>query len=242
MVADAGVNYDFPDSDQLINTKIKKGTANFAKEPAMSIDQCKMAMKNGASIVADLHLKGCNIIGFGEMGIGNTTAAAALLCKYAGVSPNEAAGPGTGLNHEGVAHKVKVLEKALSLHANALDPIEIMATFGGFEIAMICGGMLKAAELGMIILVDGFIVTSALIAAHAIHPEITDYCIFTHQSDERGHQLMLTHLKANPILNLGLRLGEGTGAALAYPLIQAAVNFMNEMNSFEDAGVSNKDE
>jgi len=240
LVADAGVNHDFEPSERLLNRKVRKGTRNFMKEPAMTLAECQSALTNGANIIQKLHDQGSNVIGFGEMGIGNTTSATALLCKLANISPQEASGAGTGLNAEGIIHKAAVIEKALNLHEQISDPTEILATFGGYEIATICGGMLKAAELGMIILVDGFITTSALVAAVAIHNQVKDFCLFTHQSNEQGHLLMLNHLQANPILDMGLRLGEGTGAALAYPLIQSAVNFMNEMNSFEDAGVSNK--
>lgn len=241
LIADTGVNHDFEPSEQLLNRKVRKGTRNFAKEPAMTLPECQSALANGAEIIANLHSKGSNVIGFGEMGIGNTTAATALLCKLAHILPEEASGAGTGLNSEGIAHKAAVIKKALNLHQQITAPTEILATFGGYEIATICGGMLKAAELGMIILVDGFIATSALVAAVAINAQVKEFCLYTHQSNEQGHRLMLKHLQANPILDMGLRLGEGTGAALAYPLIQSAVNFMNEMNSFEDAGVSNKE-
>ncbi len=240
LVADTGVNYDFEPHNQLLDYKIRKGTRNFATEAAMTLAECKTAMHNGAEIIKKLSIEGTNIIGFGEMGIGNTTAATALLCKYGKYPAKQASGAGTGLDSEGIQHKARVIDKALLLHQKVTDPIEILATFGGYEIATICGAILKAAELNMIILSDGFIATSALIAAHAINPVITDYCLFAHQSNEQGHQLMLKHLKAKPILNLNMRLGEGTGSAIAYPIVQSAVNFINEMSSFEDAGVSNK--
>lgn len=240
LVADTGVNYDFEANDQLINKKVAKGTRNFAVEPAMTQEECRQAMQNGADMVTELHQTGTNIIGFGEMGIGNTTSASALLCKYANVKPIDACGAGTGLDDKGIQHKADVITKALYLHKSITDPLEILACFGGFETATISGAMLKAAELNMIIMVDGFIVTSALLAAYAMQPQILDYCIFTHQSNEKGHQYMLKHLRANALLNIGMRLGEGTGAAVAYPLIQSAVAFINEMSSFADAGVSNR--
>ncbi len=239
LVADTGVNFDFEPSPHLLDLKVRKGTRNFAVEPAMSIEECKQAMQNGAKVIEKLHAEGSNIVGFGEMGIGNTTSATALLCKYAGYSAQKASGAGTGLDSEGIKHKASVIEKALKLHADINDPLSILATFGGYEIATICGAILKAAELKMLILSDGFIATSALIAAHAINPNVTDYCLFAHESNEQGHKLMLEHLKAEPILHLGMRLGEGTGSAVALPILQSAVNFMNEMSSFEDAGVSN---
>ncbi len=241
LVADTGVNYDFADYDGLLHFKINHGTRNFAKEAAMTQQECKQAMANGAQIVSEQLAKGCNVIGFGEMGIGNTTAAAALLCKYGNIHPDKACGAGTGLDAEGIKHKAEVIANALKLHKEVSSPFDVLATFGGYEIATICGAMLKAAELKMTILVDGFIATSALIAAHAIHPQVVDYCIFSHQSNEQGHRLMLEHLKASPLLDLGLRLGEGTGAAIALPILESAVAFVNEMNSFEDAGVSNKE-
>ncbi|WP_439183265.1 nicotinate-nucleotide--dimethylbenzimidazole phosphoribosyltransferase [Carboxylicivirga taeanensis] len=241
LVADTGVNYDFDTNNQLLDLKVRKGTRNFAVEPAMTIDECSLAMQNGARLMQQLHEEGTNIVGFGEMGIGNTTAATALLCKYAGYSATEATGAGTGLSPEGIAHKANVIDKALTLHEAITDPIEILATFGGYEIATICGAILKAAELNMLVISDGFIATSALIAAHAINPKVIDYCLFAHKSNEQGHKLMLEHLKAEPILHLDLRLGEGTGSAVVYPIIQSAVNFMNEMSSFDDAGVSNKE-
>lgn len=241
LVADTGVNFDFEPCEQLLNLKVRKGTRNFAIEPAMTIEECYTAMQNGASIMEQLHSEGTNIVGFGEMGIGNTTAATALLCKYAGHTAQEASGAGTGLDSQGIQHKANVIDRALQLHAAITDPIEVLATFGGYEIATICGAIIKAAELKMIILSDGFIATSALIAAHAINPNVIDYCLFAHESNEQGHKLMLKHLKAEPILQLGMRLGEGTGSAVAYPLVQSAVCFMNEMSSFADAGVSNKD-
>ena len=241
LVADTGVNFDFKTNKQLLDYKIRKGTRNFAIEPAMTRLECEAAMTNGANIIEQLNIEGTNIVGFGEMGIGNTTSATALLCKFAHLTPHQATGAGTGLDEEGIIHKAEVIEKALSHHKNIKDPIDILATFGGYEIATICGAILKAAELKMTILSDGFIATSALIAAHAMHPEVLHYCLFAHQSNEQGHKLMLKHLNADPILHLEMRLGEGTGSAVVYPLVQSAVHFMNEMSSFDDAGVSNKD-
>lgn len=238
LLADTGVNFDFEPSKKLLDLKIGKGTRNFAVEPAMTIDECKQAMSNGAKVTEQLHHEGTNIISFGEMGIGNTTSAAALLCKYTGCSASEASGAGTGLDKKGISHKANVIEKTLKLHNEISDPLAILATFGGFEIATMCGAILKAAELKMIVLSDGFIATSALLAANAINPDVLDYCLFAHQSNEQGHQLMLQYLNAEPILCLDMRLGEGTGAAVAYPFVESAVRFVNEMSSFDDAGVS----
>lgn len=240
-IIDAGVNYDFPEHPVLINQKIAKGTMNFAHEPAMTIEQCELAMQRGAELIEEVYNIGTNIIGFGEMGIGNTTSASALFSAYSGIAPDKTSGRGTGLDENGVSHKAQVIKKALEKYGEGLSPIEILATYGGFEIAMTTGAMLKAAECGMCILVDGFIITSALLAANAINPNIIDYCIFSHQSNEQGHKLMLEHLQVEPVMQLDLRLGEGTGAAIAYPVVKSAVSFLNEMASFDDAGVSNKE-
>jgi nicotinate-nucleotide--dimethylbenzimidazole phosphoribosyltransferase len=237
-VVDCGVKHDFADNAQLINKKVAQGTRNFAVEPAMTADECRQALANGASLAQLAYDKGSNVIGFGEMGIGNTTSASALFCKLTEVTPFNACGAGTGLTSEGISHKISVIEKAMAAHQQVSAPIDILATFGGFEIATMAGGMLKAAELKMTVLVDGFIATSALLAAHALCPDVIDYCIASHQSNENGHKLMLQVLGLKPVLQLDMRLGEGTGAAVAYPLIESAVRFLNEMNSFEGAGVS----
>ncbi|MCW3805450.1 nicotinate-nucleotide--dimethylbenzimidazole phosphoribosyltransferase [Plebeiibacterium marinum] len=242
LLADTGVNFTFEKHPDLIDLKIAKGTKNFSQEPAMTMEQCQKAIANGALLVEGLHKEGTNIIGFGEMGIGNTTAAAALLCAYTKCSGVEAAGAGTGLDSKGIKHKAQVIDKAIELHKGVTDPFEILATFGGFEIATIAGAMLKAAELKMTIMVDGFIITSALLAAYHLNKHVLDYCIFSHKSHEQGHQLMLNYLEADPILDIHMRLGEGTGSAVAYPIIQSAVCFLNEMSSFEDAGVSDRED
>jgi nicotinate-nucleotide--dimethylbenzimidazole phosphoribosyltransferase len=240
-VVDAGVNFNFEAHPDLINAKIDNGTKNYLQEPAMTDVQCNAAIDKGAAIVQDIYAAGCNVIGFGEMGIGNTSSAAIIMSLLCELSLEQCIGRGTGLNDEGLKKKTEILTAAIAYHNN-LDktPFNILKTFGGFEVAMICGAMLKAAELKMIILVDGFITTAALLVAAGINKNVLDYCIFTHQSDEQGHALMLKKLKAAPVLQLGMRLGEGTGAAVAYPLIQSAVAFLNEMASFESAGVSNK--
>lgn len=240
LVADAGVDYDFNPAMPLIHCKAGKGTKNILKEPAMSLNECQQAMNQGGDIVYQQFTEGCNIIGFGEMGIGNTSSASLLMSSFCQLPIESCVGRGTGLNDEGVRRKVSVLKKALNKYPNLTFPGEILATFGGFEIAMMAGAMLKAAELGMIIMVDGFIATSALLSASQFNDQITENCIFCHQSDEQGHKLMLDYLKAKPLVNMGLRLGEGTGAAVVYPLIKAAVSFLNEMASFESAGVSGK--
>jgi nicotinate-nucleotide--dimethylbenzimidazole phosphoribosyltransferase len=161
-----------------------------------------------------------------------------VLCNQ---SIAQCVGRGTGLNDKGLIQKTKILRKALQQHQlDGADPFEVLMTFGGFEIAMMVGAMLSAAEQKAVLLIDGFIATSAVLVAVKMQPNVLQYCIFSHCSDESGHQLMLDYLKVKPLLNLGLRLGEGTGAVLAYPIVQSAVNFLNEMASFESAGVSEK--
>jgi nicotinate-nucleotide--dimethylbenzimidazole phosphoribosyltransferase len=174
------------------------------------------------------------------MGIGNTTAAAALMHRLTGIPVAQCVGAGTGLSSEGVLHKQRVIEAAMETHAAVENPLDVLATFGGLEIAMMAGAMLKAAERRKVLVIDGFIVTSALLVAAKIQPAILDYCVFAHCSDESGHRRMLDHLGARPLLQLGLRLGEGTAGALALPLLHAAVNFVNQMATFESAQVSEK--
>jgi nicotinate-nucleotide--dimethylbenzimidazole phosphoribosyltransferase len=238
-VIDAGVNHDFGPRDGLTDRKLAHGTRNFAHEPAMSHALCQAALAAGMALAAELD---GNVVGFGEMGIGNTTAAAALMHKLTGIPVAQCVGAGTGLSADGILHKQHVIEAAVARHVTATGPLEILATFGGLEIAMMAGAMLKAAELRKILLIDGFIVTSALLVAARMEPAILDYCVFAHCSDENGHQQMLEALGAKPLLNLGLRLGEGTGCALALPLLHAAVNFLNQMATFESAQVSEKSE
>lgn len=242
-VIDSGVNYRFENVEGLINAKVGFGTNNFAQEAAMSLDTCNEAMKRGATIMDDEITRGCNVVGFGEMGIGNTSSASCLMAVLCDLPIDDCVGRGTGLDDTGMAHKRNVLQRALDLHfeknnALAKNPLEVLATFGGFEIAMMVGAMLRAAEQKCVLLIDGFITTAAVLVAAKMQPAILQYCVFSHVSNEAGHKAMLNYLNAKPLLQLGLRLGEGTGAALAYPLLQAAVNFLNEMASFESANVS----
>lgn len=239
-IVDAGVNHDFPTDVPIINKKIAKGTKSFLKGAAMSKDECLRALAAGAEVVEDIAKTGSNVIMFGEMGIGNTSSSAMLLHCFTGRSLDECVGRGTGVNDEGLARKRALLEQSLKSYTPTKDPIAILAHFGGFELAQICGGFLKAAELGMVVLCDGFNATAALLAAHAIEPNVLDYCIFSHQSDEGGHKYMIQHLGGDPILHLRMRLGEATGAEVAYPLVQSALVFLNEMASFADAGVSER--
>jgi len=206
----------------------------------MSAEECEQALNKGAELSRTLPDTKCNVIGFGEMGIGNTSSAAALMQRYTGLPLEDCVGKGTGLDDSGLARKREILQKALNLHGGIQDQHEVLATYGGFEIAMMVGAMLESAVLGRILLIDGFIASSAFLAASRIVPEIKEYAVFTHQSDEQGHSEMLNYLQAEPLISLGMRLGEGTGAAVAFPLLQSAVAFLNEMASFESAGVSDR--
>ena len=238
-IIDAGVNHDFGLRPSLVDRKIGFGTRNFAIEPAMTTTECATAMTHGMELAAALE---GNVVGFGEMGIGNTTAAAAIMHKMTAIPVADCVGAGTGLSSEGVLHKQAVIEASIARHAGSTMPVDILATFGGFEIAMMVGAMLQAAALRKILLIDGFIVTSALLVAARLQPAILDYCVYSHCSNEAGHRQMLAYLHARPLLQLDLRLGEGTGCALALPLLHAAVNFMRDMATFDSAQVSRQDQ
>ena len=241
-VIDSGVAHDFGARDGLVDAKVGPGTRNYIEEPAMGAHECAAALVKGAEIARKLADEGCNVLGFGEMGIGNTAAASLITHALTGVSLEDCVGRGTGLDDAGLTRKRDLLAQAVAraaLPADA-DPMNVLAEFGGFEIVMMAGAMLGAAERGMTLLIDGFIVTSALLAASRIAPSIRDYCVFCHRSAEPGHLAQLNDLQADPLIDLGLRLGEGTGAALAWPLVSASVAFLNEMASFASAGVSEK--
>lgn len=241
-VVDAGVNYDFNNIEGLINAKIAFGTENYLAGKAMTNSQCNLSIKKGNKIIQNVFDSGCNIVGFGEMGIGNTSSAALIMSVVCNINIEKCVGKGTGVNYQQFKTKIETLKTVKEFHKSIHcdEPIDILCTFGGFEIAQMCGGMLKAAELGMVILVDGFISTSALLIAHMFNKDVLEYCIFTHHSDEQGHKVMLEFLKAEPLMNLEMRLGEGSGIAVAYPIIESAIAFLNEMASFDDVGITNK--
>ena len=241
-VVDAGVNYIFPHGLNVVDSKIGMGTKSFLQEPATTIKEAQKCIDRGSVIVNEIYKSGCNVIGFGEMGIGNTSSASVLMSLLCNIPIDNCVGKGTGLDSEGINKKIEILSLAIKKQGNPDTILKTLATYGGFEIAQICGAMLQAAENKMTILVDGFIATSAFLVASKINSGILDYAIFCHQSNEKGHALMLGHLGADPLMKLDMRLGEGTGCAIAYPVIQSAVAFLNEMASFERAGVSNKEE
>ncbi|WP_281979232.1 nicotinate-nucleotide--dimethylbenzimidazole phosphoribosyltransferase [Tenacibaculum mesophilum] len=238
-IVDAGVNADFETHPQLTNAKIAKGTQDYSTTKAMTSKQCQEALEKGRQLVRKVYSEGCNVIGFGEMGISNTSSAALLMSYFTNTPIENCVGRGTGVDDKGLQTKIDTLCEVYKLHTDSIStPMEALTTFGGFEIVMMCGAMLEAASLKMTLLIDGFIVTAALLAAHAMESDILDYCIFCHNSGEQGHQKMLEFLNAEPLLNLGLRLGEGTGCAVAFPIIQSSVNFLNEMATFKSASVS----
>lgn len=237
-VVDAGVNHLFGQRPGLIDARIGPGTANFIEQPAMSAAQASDAIARGRKLTHALAGNGANLVGFGEMGIGNTAAAALITHCLTAIPLDSVTGRGTGLDDAGLARKKALLASALARGGKPPTPLATLAEYGGFEIAMMAGAMLGGAEKRMTLLIDGFIVTAALLVAHTLNPAVLDYCVFAHRSREAGHGLQLAHLGVEPLIELDLRLGEGTGAALAFPLVQAAVNFLNEMASFESAGVS----
>ena len=239
-IVDSGVNYDFPTNANLINAKIAKGTQSFLHAPAMSETELQLCFEKGKSIVEDIANTGSNCIGFGEMGIGNTSTASVLMSLLTGFSIEECVGRGTGVENEKLLQKQNLLKKAISNYSGQADLKEQLAYFGGFEIIQMASGMLTAFENKMLILVDGFICSVAFLIASKMNPSIIKNAIFCHCSAEQAHQKLLQYLNAKPILNLDLRLGEGTGCAIAFPILKSAEAFLNEMASFESAGVSRK--
>ncbi|MGC9561872.1 nicotinate-nucleotide--dimethylbenzimidazole phosphoribosyltransferase [Brachymonas sp. M4Q-1] len=236
-VADCGVAHDFAPRDQLLVRKVGYGTADCTQGPAMTDDQCALAIRNGQTLVQALP---GNALMLGEMGIGNTSAASLILARLCQIDIAACTGAGTGLNNAGVLRKTNILRQALAAHPEATAPLDVLAAFGGFEMATMVGAMLQAAAENRVILVDGFIVTAALMVAARVEPRVLQRCIFAHRSGEPGHQFMLDALGAKPLLDWGMRLGEGSGAAVAWPLLQSACTVLRDMASFDSAGVSDK--
>ena len=251
-IVDVGVDYDFVEHFSnpspltshlsIIDRKIAHGTKNFLYEPAMSEDEFNRTIQVGVDLVDDCVAEGCRVLCLGEMGIGNTSPSSIWMHLFADIPLEQCVGAGAGLNQPGIRHKYEVLCQAVSnwqtnpkLTANSE---KLIAYFGGFEMVAAIGSMLRAAEQHLIILVDGFIMTACALAAIRLYPAVQDYMIFTHCGDESGHKLMLDALGARPLLHLGLRLGEGTGALCAYPIIDSAVRMMNEMNNFDSAKIT----
>lgn len=238
-VVDCGVNFDFtPDfgnHPQLIDCKVAMGAADSLTQAAMTHKQCETALNNGMDLVKKLP---GNVLLLGEMGIGNTSAAALLFARLLDMDIAACTGAGTGLDNAGVQRKTDVLRRVLERHADATTPLDALAALGGLEIATMTGAVLQAAAERRVVLVDGFITSSAVLVASKLCPAVLDYCVFSHLSHEQGHRAMLDALRADPLLQLDLRLGEGSGAALAWPLLQAACAILNDMASFDDVGVA----
>lgn len=238
VLVDAGVDYDIPTDRGIIDCKIRKSTRNYFHEAAMTREEFDLAIERGAKVIDDVADTGCNIVSFGEMGSGNTSSSSMWVHILTGIPLADCIGAGAGLNSAGVSHKLDVLTRAWENYSGNGSVIDKLAWFGGYELVMATGAMLRAAELGMTIIVDGFIMTACIAAASHFYPAVLSYAIFGHQGDESGHKLILAALGADPILHLDLRLGEGSGAVCAYPIIESAVHMINEMDSFADVEVT----
>lgn len=237
-VVDCGVNADFGNLPGLIDRKIRKSTSNYLHESAMTGTEFEQAIAIGAETVDLVRSEGSNIVSFGELGMANTSASSIWMSSFTGIPLKECVGAGSGLNTQGIQHKYNVLRQAMENYRGDGTTADILRWFGGFEMVAAVGGMLRAAEQGMVIIIDGFIMTNCVLAASRLYPAVLEYCIFGHQGDEAGHKLILDYLHAQPLLNLGLRLGEGTGAICAYPIIESAIRMINEMSSFQQAAVT----
>ena len=258
-IVDVGVDYDLSDVPGIIHRKIACGTKNFLYEPAMTEEEFDKAIEVGADLVDECIAEGCKVLCIGEMGIANTSPSSIWMSLFGDIPLRDCIGAGAGLNNEGIQHKYEVLTKALKAYKTyksyrAYEPYETngaygangphgncklpLQYFGGFEMIAAIGAMLRAAECHLIILIDGFIMTACALAAIMLYPASQDYMIFTHCGNESGHRMMLDIIDAKPLLSLGLRLGEGTGALCAYPIVDSAVRMMNEMNNFKDARIT----
>ena len=248
-VVDVGVDYDFSGERlevrgerlPIIDRKIARGTKNFLYEPAMSEEEFNQAIAVGVDLVDDCIAEGCRVLCIGEMGIGNTSPSSIWMSLFGDIPLKECIGAGAGLNNDGIRHKYEVLSRAVANYKASPKQGRLegsLAYFGGFEMIAATGAMLRAAEQHLVILVDGFIMTACALAAIQLYPASQDYMVFTHCGDESGHKMMLDMVDAKPLLHLGLRLGEGTGALCAFPIIDSAVRMMNEMNNFQNAKIT----
>ena len=252
-IVDVGVDYDLSKVDGIIDRKIAYGTKNFLYEPAMSEAEFDQAIQIGSDLVDDCISDGCKVLCIGEMGIANTSPSSIWMHLFTNIPLEKCIGAGAGLDAPGIRHKYEILSQAISRHQSYLSPLTIpeqssptrslshllpLRIFGGFEMIAAIGAMLRAAEQHLMILIDGFIMTACALAATQLYPAAQDYMIFTHCGDESGHKAMLDAIGAKPLLHLGLRLGEGTGALCAFPIIDSAVRMMNEMNNFDNAQIT----
>lgn len=237
-IVDVGVDYDLSTYSAIENKKVMpNGTNNFVHEAAMSEKEVEECLKIGRQLVDECHAEGCNILSIGEMGIGNTSPSSIWMHLLLDIPMDKCVGAGAGLNNQGIMHKLEVLTKAVE-RCTTHDPQEVMREFGGLEMVTAVGAMLRAYELGIIVLVDGFIMTACALMASKLNKDFLKCAIFCHQGDEAGHRLMLEGIGVRGLLQLGLRLGEGTGALCAYPIVESAVRMINEMNNFNDAKIT----
>lgn len=237
-IVDAGVDYDLPYEKGIIDMKVRRGTRSYLHEAAMTQAEMDLCIERGAEVVRRCHEEGSNVLSFGEMGIGNTSSSSLWMTYFTGIPLEQCVGAGSGLDREGIRHKYEILKRSMEHYDGDGSATDIIRYFGGLEMVMAVGAMLQAAELKMLILVDGFIMTNCLLAAMQLCPAVKDYAIFGHCGDESGHKLVLEHLHAKPLLHLGLRLGEGTGAICAYPIVESAVRMINEMDNFAHASIT----
>jgi nicotinate-nucleotide--dimethylbenzimidazole phosphoribosyltransferase len=243
VVADLGVAADLPSHPRLRSIKVRRGTANITRGPAMSLEEAAAAVAAGRRLVQEEAAAGLDVALTGDMGIANTTASACLVCHFTGLDAAQVVGRGTGVDDAGLARKIAAVRRALEVNAEAAaQPLGALAALGGLEIAGLVGVILEAASLRRPVIIDGFISTAAALVAAAMAPGCRDYMVAAHRSQELGHTAALAGLGLRPLLDLDLRLGEGTGALLALPIIRAAVRILNEMATFQEAGVSDRPE
>ncbi len=255
-IVDVGVDYDLSSVPGIIDRKIARGTRNFLYEPAMSTVEYEQALQVGSELVDDCVAEGCRVLCIGEMGIGNTSPSSIWMSLFGHIPLKDCIGAGAGLDNAGIRHKYEVLSQAVAGYQRAVagrqrheeglqtetpyqtNVVDAVRYFGGFEMVAAIGAMLRAAEQHLVVLIDGFIMTACAIAAIRMYPAVQDYMIFTHCGDESGHRMMLDIVGAKPLLQLGLRLGEGTGALCAFPIVDSAVRMVNEMNNFDNAQIT----
>ena len=243
IIVDAGVAADLPEQPELRSVRIGRGTADISEGPAMSREEAERCLLAGYDIAVEAAGSGADLIAAGEMGIGNTTASSAITAAFTGASPQETTGAGTGRNADELARKAAVVRRALDVNQpDASDGLDVLSKLGGFEIGVLAGVALGAASMRRALIVDGFISGAAMLIAHALCPTVRDYLIASHRSAEKGHGIVLSHLKLLPLLELDMRLGEGSGAVLAMPIVEAAAACLSDMATFGEAGVSDRDD
>ena len=237
-IVDVGVDYDFTGVDGILDRKVARGTRNFLHEAAMTQEEYGRTIDIGAALCDDCFAEGCNVLSIGEMGIANTSPSSIWMSLFCHIPLDECIGAGAGLDTPGIRHKREVLRQAVDNYQGQGTAADLIRYFGGFEMVAAIGAMLRAAEHRMLVLVDGFIMSACALAAIQLEPAVRDYMIFAHCGDESGHRRMLDAMQAQPLLSLGLRLGEGTGALCAYPIVDSAVRMINEMNNFDNARIT----